>query len=250
MSDSPEEDSAEEHGGKMTLPPWMCPACKNSTSANPAVKATSAGMGIVGSKDTVKVPKEPRSWRRHSASQRWGSRLCWASSCSSTPEQRLRGEWLFAGSTPRLATTVTSRGCEVAVAAATASHDRSDRREEHHDEPEVPAPPVVKMPGKPKKVTRRSNAEMDAITTDVDVAERTPAVPEVTAKANERPPPAPSGADHGKPRASDFDRPPPSSGKNVATLPAVTIGREQRASSVNTGSGHFEVAVLGLDQSG
>lgn len=125
-----------------------------------------------------------------------------------------------------------------------ASSDRFDRREEPHEEPEVPVPPVVKMPGKPKKETRRKNAEMDAITSDVDAADRTPALPEVTAKADAVPPPAPSSADRGKPGPSDFDRPPPSNGKNVATLPAVTIGS---APLVCVTGSHARIPLLPVD---
>ncbi|KAH6937507.1 hypothetical protein HPB50_000774 [Hyalomma asiaticum] len=105
-----------------------------------------------------------------------------------------------------------------------ASSHRFDRRDEPHEEPEVPVPPVVKMPGRPKKEGRRRNAEMDAITSDLDASERTAAPPEPTAKVEEALPPAPPSPDRGHPGPSDFDRPPPSNGKNVANLPAVTIG--------------------------
>ncbi|XP_049518790.1 uncharacterized protein LOC125943490 [Dermacentor silvarum] len=105
-----------------------------------------------------------------------------------------------------------------------ASGERFDRREDSHDEPEVPVPPVIKMPGRPKGEGRRRNAEMDAITNDLDTAGRTTAAPEATVRAEDVAPPAPPSADHGKPGLSDFDRPPLSNGRNVATLPAVAIG--------------------------
>ncbi|KAL3190225.1 hypothetical protein MRX96_019769 [Rhipicephalus microplus] len=100
------------------------------------------------------------------------------------------------------------------------------------------------MPGKSKKVTRRSNVEIDAITSDVDAEERTPALPEEVAKADERPPPATSGADHDKHRPSDFDKPLPSSGKNVDTLPAVTIGSAPLICVTGT---HARVPLLPVD---
>lgn len=125
-----------------------------------------------------------------------------------------------------------------------ASSHRFDRRDEPHEEPEVPVPPVVKMPGRPKKEGRRRNAEMDAITSDLDTSERTAAPPEPTAKVEEALPPAPPSPDRGHPGPSDFDRPPPSNGKNVANLPAVTIGA---APLICVTGSHARIPLLPVD---
>ncbi|XP_065289131.2 uncharacterized protein [Dermacentor albipictus] len=105
-----------------------------------------------------------------------------------------------------------------------ASGGRFDRREEPHDETEMPLLPVIKMPGRPKSEGRRRNAEMDAITDDLDAMGKTTAAPEATIRGKEVVPPAPPSPEHGKPGPSDFDKPPLSNGRNVATLPAVAIG--------------------------
>ncbi|KAK8762218.1 hypothetical protein V5799_026514 [Amblyomma americanum] len=83
------------------------------------------------------------------------------------------------------------------------------------------------MPGRPKGEGRRRNSESEPITGETDVPRTSP--PEQTVRTEEPPaptppPPAVPPSDQGSHEATDFDKPPAPKGRDVGTLPVVSVG--------------------------
>ncbi|XP_077513490.1 uncharacterized protein LOC144124587 isoform X2 [Amblyomma americanum] len=192
MSDSPDEDSSDEHGHS-AYSRWRDESTAERDSDSPS--------------DERERHREHRAPNDAKAPRRVAIRKIHAE--VGDDDSRVGG----------------SRDFGAGGSSGRRSSDKFGRRDEIPDEPQVP--PVVKMPGRPKGEGRRRNSESEPITGETDVPRTSP--PEQTVRTEEPPaptppPPAVPPSDQGSHEATDFDKPPAPKGRDVGTLPVVSVG--------------------------